>query len=188
MFEIGSDGINHEVKKIVNVTEHRKIKSKSSKTVQGRIIVHPPETKQLQIHEIYMDSLSSNEKLNRIPHFADAVEDIKRYAELGINCAYLMGVFERDNGKFSQGYKRPNASPMALTCRKTPCKMLGGAYSFKNLVDESQKVGVKIITDCTTRVSSSRMKKVYEEHLVHHLDETGKKYPLYGSVGRSISY
>ena len=135
-----------------------------------------------------MDSLSSNEKSNRVPHFSDAIQDIRRYADYGINCAYLMGVFERDNGKFSKGYKRPQASPMAITCRKTPCKMLGGSSSFKNLVDESGKVGVKIITDCTTRVSSSRMNSRYEEYLLQYLDETGKKYPFYGSIGRSINY
>lgn len=41
-----------------------------------------------------------------------------------------MGVFERDTGKFSAGYRRPQASPMALTSRTTPCSMLGGHDSF----------------------------------------------------------
>ncbi len=46
-----------------------------------------------------------------------------------------MGVFERDNGAFNKGYKRPQASPMALTCRKTPCKMLGGSSNLKKLIN-----------------------------------------------------
>jgi hypothetical protein len=41
-----------------------------------------------------------------------------------------MGVFERDTGKFASGFKRPQASPMALTSRSTPCSMLGGENSF----------------------------------------------------------
>lgn len=41
-----------------------------------------------------------------------------------------MGVFERDSGKFSSGFKRPHASPMALTSRSTPCTMLGGEKAF----------------------------------------------------------
>lgn len=70
------------------------------------------------------------ENSNRIPNFSDAVEDIKRYAKYGINCSYLMGVFERDSGKFASGFKRPQASPMALTSRSAPCSMLGGESSF----------------------------------------------------------
>jgi hypothetical protein len=67
-----------------------------------------------------------------------------------------MGVFERDSGKFASGFKRPHASPMALTSRTSPCTMLGGHQSFVDLVKKSHDVGMKIITDCTTRISSSR--------------------------------
>lgn len=73
-----------------------------------------------------------------------------------------MGVLERDNGKLKVGYKRPQASPMAVTCRKTPCEMFGGSDSFQDLVHKSQESGVKIVVDCTTRVSASRMNKRYE--------------------------
>ena len=137
MFTLGKDGTNEEVNKIVNISDNVKLGSKlkhkkiyNLKPVQGRFIVHPQKSKSLQIHEIYMDSLNASEKYKRVPHFTDAIEDIKKYASNGINCAYLMGVFERDTGSFSQGYKRPQASPMALTCRKTPCKMLGGPTNF----------------------------------------------------------
>lgn len=66
----------------------------------------------------------------KIPSFSDATKEIEKSKELGVNCIYLMGVFERDTGEFGrQGvkcYKRPQASPLALTCRKSPCNMLGG--------------------------------------------------------------
>jgi|LakMenEpi03Aug12_release.lakeMendotaPanAssembly.Ray.scaffolds.fasta_scaffold25286_3 hypothetical protein len=114
-----------------------------------------------------MDSLSSMEASNRIPTFADAFKDINRYAGYGINCAYLMGVFERDSGKFASGYKRPQASPMALTSRVTPCTMLGGEQSFSELMKKSKEVGMKIITDCTDRVSSSRYDNCYNPFILH---------------------
>lgn len=47
-----------------------------------------------------MDSLSCMEGIHKAPQFLDAIKDITRYAEYGINCVYLMGVFERDSGKF----------------------------------------------------------------------------------------
>lgn len=100
LFEVGSEGRNSEVNKIINMSDNRKFGSQiimkkiySVKPVQGRVIVHPEKTRQLQVHEIYMDSLSANEGKKTLPHFQDAVQDIKRYAEYGINCTYVMGVF-----------------------------------------------------------------------------------------------
>lgn len=117
-----------------------------------------------------MDSLSCIEGTNKVPNFLDAIKDINRYAQLGINCSYLMGVFERDSGKFSSGFKRPHASPMALTSRTAPCTMLGGQKAFIQLVKKSNEVGMKIVTDCTTRISSSRYDKCYEPFILHHID------------------
>ena len=49
-----------------------------------------------------------------------------------------MGIFERDNGKTNKNnYQRPDASPLAVTCRKTPCTMLGGVSGFKCLMKEA---------------------------------------------------
>lgn len=135
-----------------------------------------------------MDSLSCMEGSNRIPNFSDATKDIARYAEYGINCSYLMGVFERDSGKFASGFKRPQASPMALTSRTSPCTMLGGEQSFTELMKKSREVGMKIVTDCTDRISSSRYDKIYNPYILHYVDESGRKYPLYGCEGRSINY
>ena len=81
-----------------------------------------------------------------------------------------MGVFERDTGKFEGGYKRPQASPVALTSRKKPCEMLGGENGFRKLMKNSREIGMKIITDCTARISSSRFSKVYEPYFLHYID------------------
>lgn len=53
---------------------------------------------------------------------------------------------------------------------------------------KSHEIGMKVITDCTTRVSSSRYNKCYEKYGLSYIDEGGKKYPFYGCEGRSITY
>lgn len=53
---------------------------------------------------------------------------------------------------------------------------------------KSKEVGMKIITDCTDRISSSRYDKIYSSHILHYVDESGRKYPHYGCEGRSINY
>jgi hypothetical protein len=47
---------------------------------------------------------------------------------------------------------------------------------------------MKIITDCTDRVSSSRYDNIYSPYILHYIDESGRKYPFYGCEGRSINY
>ena len=41
--------------------------------------------------------------------------------------------------------------------------------------------GLKLIVDCFTRVSSSRMSKKYEGLKLMYIDEKGRKNYLYGS-------
>jgi len=55
-----------------------------------------------------------------------------------------MGALERDNcpeiidyNSNRKIYKRPDASALAITCRKTPNSMLGGEFGFKELIKES---------------------------------------------------
>lgn len=45
-----------------------------------------------------------------------------------------------------------------------------------------------MIVDCTTRVSSSRMSKKYENLRLKNIDEHGKLIYHYGSNGRSLNY
>lgn len=66
--------------------------------------------------------------------------------------------------------------------------MLGGDSGFAKLMENSRKIGMKVMTDCTARVSSTRYKKVYQPFLLDYIDESGKKYPFYGAEGRSINY
>ena len=45
-----------------------------------------------------------------------------------------------------------------------------------------------MIVDCTTRISSSRMSKKYDNFRLKNIDEQGKIIYHYGSNGRSINY
>lgn len=51
-----------------------------------------------------------------------------------------MGALERDNqGSYNRAagdydYKRPDAAPLAITCRQTANKMLGGDEGFQNVM------------------------------------------------------
>ena len=65
-------------------------------------------------------------------NFKDVEEALPNYKKQGISALYLMGVFERDNcyhenkATFETGFKKPEASPLAVTCRSSANKMLGG--------------------------------------------------------------
>ena len=78
-----------------------------------------------------------------------------------MNTIYLSGVFERDNGEFQHGFKRPQASSTAITNRAHPSSLLGGDKGFRKLIQYSKQNKLKIIVDASTRVSSSRMSKKY---------------------------
>lgn len=194
--------------KVYNLDELRSTQSFSNlnfenktykcKPIHGRFIVHPDCTRKLQIHEVFPDlQTNPNERVESMikrGSFFKVRDNLKNYQENGINCIYLMGALERDNGleinpitnqKF---FSRPEASPLAVTCRKTPCSMLGGADGLESLMNEAQKRGIKVITDGLTKVSSSRPDKKYKKTLLYTLDEEGKSIVCFGTDGRSIHY
>lgn len=104
-------------------------KIKNARPVQGRFIVQPRNVLDLQIHEVVVDMQGSQDGKGS---FAKVLKELDTYKEMGINCLYLMGVFERDNGPIIAtggkvlNYKRPNASPLAVVCRNAINSMLGG--------------------------------------------------------------
>lgn len=206
---------NGKVKGLYKVYDLKELTSKTSlsnlvfdnrsykcKPIHGRFIVHPAETHSLQIHEVFVD-MEGNKQKNPAGEtktqpirgsFNKIREQITNYKNMGINCLYLMGALERDNGmeyNASTGQKsflRPNASCLAITCRKTPCSMLGGGEAFTSLCDEAAKNDVKIMIDCLTKVSSSRPHKKYRNCFLYTLDDEGKRMVCFGTDGRSINY
>lgn len=85
-------------------------------------------------------------------------------------------------------FKKPDAAPLASTCRTTCNRMLGGEAGFKKIMEASKTNKVKVIVDCLARISSSRHHRKYKELLLHYLDEDGKRNICYGTDGSSVNY
>ena len=72
--------------------------------------------------------------------FQKVEKAIDSYKKRGINALYLMGVLERDNYPFLNKinneieFRKPDANPLAITCRETTNKMLGGDEGFKKVM------------------------------------------------------
>ncbi len=101
-----------------------------------------------------------------------------------------MGALERDNGLYvdpstkQPRYSRPNHSPLSITNRSIPNRMLGGENHFKELVNRASELKMSILIDSLTRVSSSRMDRRYKKYVLSTLDDQGKRRAVYGSDGR----
>lgn len=102
---------------------------------QGRFIVHPQVARDIQAHEVFVDaelSLVDGTDRTKISSFEDIRRALPKYQSEGITCLYLLGALERDNGYEEPPhgaepyYSRPQSSPLAITCRRTACRMLGG--------------------------------------------------------------
>lgn len=158
--------------------------------VQGRFIVHPQETRDLQIHEIFIDfqdakfDVHSGRILQR-GTFTSVKNSLKSRFTSGINCLYLMGALERDTGT---DFDNPNASPLALVCRSTPCSLLGGEKDFQSMMKEAKQVGMKIVIDCVARISSKNFHRRYKNQLLFYRNPQGIPVICYGSDGRAINY
>lgn len=152
--------------------------------MQGRFIVHPRNSRDLSIHEVVVDLQNANydEQGNivKIGNFKTVSESLDEYKSNGINCIYLMGALERDNGmyidEFSRvpRFEREHISFLAITSRDTPNRMLGGNSAFKELTKKANEKNIKILIDSLTRVSSARMHKKYKKHILTALDKFGK--------------
>ena len=70
--------------------------------------------------------------------------------------------------------KKENASAFAVTCRDTPCEMLGGDKGFDSMMQRAKRENIKIIVDSLARISSSRPHRKIRDLLLHSLDNEGK--------------
>jgi glycogen synthase len=97
----------------------------------------------------------------------------------------LMGALERDTGT---DFENPNTSPLALVCRSTACRMLGGDTKFASMMQESKKVGTKILIDCVARISSKNYHRRYKNKFLFYRNPQGIPVVCYGSDGRAINF
>jgi hypothetical protein len=100
-----------------------------------------------------------------------------------------MGALERDNYPFVNKmtneveFRNSDANPLAITCRQTTNKMLGGDEGFRRVMKQAKESKMKIVIDCLTRISSSRSHRKYRHLMLHYLDENGIKKICYGTDG-----
>ena len=100
-----------------------------------------------------------------------------------------MGVLERDNYPFLNKnineieHRKPDAAPLAITCRETANKMLGGDEGFSKVMKQAKQSKVKIVIDCLSRIASSRHHRKYRDLMLYYLDEEGRKKICYGTDG-----
>jgi starch synthase len=172
----------------------RKLDADGNETfAQGRFIVHPEGVNEQQIHEVVVDYKDQDADPNK--DFYTLAQEIPKYAEMGVNCLYLMGALERDNGlrvdeKTGELWevRRPEASPLAIIDRSEVNRMLGGAKGYQKLMNEAEKAKIKILVDCMSRVSSTRPHRKYRKNLLQTMDAEGKRTLCYGTDGRSVNY
>lgn len=167
--------------------------------LQGRFIVHPKELRNIQLHEIMVDQFGARMDENT----GDFIErgsfsligaSLEEKKKQGISAIVLTGALARDNGESTytsrgeQIYERPDSSPFAVTCRASPCEIVGGVSGFHCLMNEANRIDMKILVETLSRVASSRPHRKYNPHVLHTIDHTGKKMLLYGTDGRSLSF
>ena len=165
--------------------------------IQGRYIIHPQGTRDLQLHEIMADFPEGLPSEKNRGSFMRIAERIPGYARSGINALYVMGAFERNTGLgygedgkilLNVGSKCKESSPLAITNRTLPNTLLGGAEGLTAMIQVAKQKKVKIILDFVTRVSSAKHHKKYAPYLLYMIDSSEKKVPFYGSDGRGWFY
>lgn len=166
--------------------------------LQGRFIVHPCEARKEQIHEVVVDQYGArfgpNGELEERGSFAKVSQDLELHQQQGISAIFLSGALARDNGEARYTpsgeivFEREDASPFAVTCRATPCALLGGVKAFGDLMKEATRLKMKILVESVARISSSRAHRKYRPHILYTIDDDGKRMMLYGSDGRSLIY
>lgn len=121
--------------------------------------------------------------------FSKVEKAIDSYKKRGITALYLMGVLERDNYQYlnkntnEAEFRKQDAAPLAITCRETANKMLGGDEGFAKVMKQAQTSKMKIVIDCLSRISSSRHHRKYRDLMLYYLDEDGRKKICYGTDG-----
>jgi len=166
----------------------------SPSQVQGRFIVQP-RVRSEQFHEVVVDLQDSawdgdTGVLARRGTFETVRSALAGYKIDGITAIYLMGALERDNGSLTDAgvFPRPDASPLAIRCEGTPNTMLGSSAAFTSLMQEAERLGMKILIDSTPRVCASRIKRKYLDLVAHTIDEGGRYVPHMGIDGRDIQH
>mmetsp|Transcript_36982 Transcript_36982/g.6592 ORF Transcript_36982/g.6592 Transcript_36982/m.6592 type:complete len:116 (+) Transcript_36982:175-522(+) len=93
-----------------------------------------------------------------------------------------MGILER--------YKKLNGEGSALSVvdRSEPYSKFGGRQEFHELMNHANGLGMKIIIDSISRVSSRHYSRKYKDNKIYIKDSNGLPVTCYGTDGRSLKY
>lgn len=159
--------------------------------------MHAKGLKDHIFHEVqvdFEDAVTENNKFKKRGNFETVAKAIDGYKKKGITALYLMGALERDNlpvinkEQNSIEFKKPDASALAITCRESANRMLGGDVGFKGVMQKAKESKMKIIIDCLARISSSRNHRKYRDLMLYYLDTEGRRKIMYGTDGQAINY
>jgi hypothetical protein len=70
--------------------------------------------------------------------------------------------------------------------KSTPNRFLGGEKDFDTLISTSNEVGIKIVVDCTTRLSARLAHRKYRDLVIYVLDDEENLKILPGTDGRQF--
>mmetsp|Transcript_23357 Transcript_23357/g.20288 ORF Transcript_23357/g.20288 Transcript_23357/m.20288 type:complete len:198 (-) Transcript_23357:708-1301(-) len=164
-----------------------------TKVIQGRYIVHPRGTRNLEIHEVYAHNPAGVPGEFNKGSFSKIKDLMGDYHKGGLNALYLLGVFENDKVfedevKKKKMSKKKGFNPLAVTSRNTVNSLLGGAGEFKKVVKTAKEKKIRVVVDALSRISSSHPNRKYRKLLLNHIDDEGKMCTSYGGEGRSDQY
>eukprot|EP01113_Clastostelium_recurvatum_P031061 TRINITY_DN3842_c0_g1_i1.p1 TRINITY_DN3842_c0_g1~~TRINITY_DN3842_c0_g1_i1.p1 ORF type:complete len:2351 (-),score=511.23 TRINITY_DN3842_c0_g1_i1:62-7114(-) len=148
----------------------------------GRFIVHPPVRDEI-MHEVWVDLEdgvwdSHRGELVRIGSFASLTASLQSYAKDGISTLYVMGALAHSQ----------NDHPFCPSDRSLPASYLGGKAGFRAVVEEAKRVGIRIVVDCTARLSSHGTHRKYRDQGLMMLDRHGTPRTVPGTDGVEFTW
>ncbi|KAM9964867.1 hypothetical protein ACTFIW_004659 [Dictyostelium discoideum] len=165
-----------------SINDNQPMVSDENEKIQGRFIVHPKLREEI-MHEVWVDLQDSvwdpyrgeMTKKGRIQNLIDALD---HYHQEGITTLYVMGLLE----------KLPSNQPLCPTDRDLANRLIGGDQMFSQLVNRAKQLGIKIVIDSTTRLSSKAAHRKYKGVVCHTLDNNGQLSRLEGTDSSEFTW
>jgi len=156
--------------------------SSENEFIQGRFIVHPKLREEI-MHEVWVDLNDSvwdpsRGEMVKKGNLQNLIDSLDTFHQEGVTTLYVMGVLE----------KLPNNQPLCPTDRDLPNRSLGGTALFNQMMNKAKQLGIKIVIDSTTRLSSKAAHRKYNGVICHTLDNNGQLCRLEGTDSSEFTW
>ncbi|KAF2075592.1 hypothetical protein CYY_003097 [Polysphondylium violaceum] len=156
--------------------------SSENEFIQGRFIVHPKLREEI-MHEVWVDLNDSvwdpsRGDMVKKGNLQNLIDSLDNFYQDGVTTLYVMGVLE----------KLPNNQPLCPTDRDLPNRSLGGTALFNQMMNKAKQLGIKIVIDSTTRLSSKAAHRKYNGVICHTLDNNGQLCRLEGTDSSEFTW